>query len=103
MRARVAVAASERHARLGQTQLRPDNVDDALVHAVQAKKFHAELCDVFLERLSQLLGLWIEKRSLAKIRRHDVVDGREGAFTKRHIHAFFAQHVERRRGRDLMN
>ena len=99
----VAVAASERHARLGKPELRSDDVDDALVHAVQAEKLHAELCDVFFERLSQLFGFLIEKRPLAKIRRHDVIDRREGTIAKRDIHAVFAQHIERRRGGYFMN
>ena len=43
VRGRVAVAADDRHARLGQAQLRPDHVDDALVLVVQVVEADAEL------------------------------------------------------------
>ena len=52
MRARVAVTAGKRHSGLGQTQLRPDDVDDALVHAIQPEKFHTKLFNVLLKSLS---------------------------------------------------
>ena len=62
--ARMAVAACQRHPRLGQAELRPDDVHDPLVHAVQAEKLDAELLDVSLQRLGKLFrflsrnGLW---------------------------------------------
>ncbi len=99
----MAVAACERHARLGESQLRADNMDDALVHAVQAEEFHAELRDVSFQRLGEIFRLFVEKRPLAHVGGNDMVNGRKRAIAKRHIHAVFPQHIERRRGGDLMN
>ena len=52
---RVAVAADDGHARLGQPQFRPDDVDDAPVGAVHAVQRNAEIVAVFLQR-GDLLG-----------------------------------------------
>ena len=89
MGARMAVAAGERHARLRQTQLRSDDMDDALVHAVEAEKFDAELCDVSFQRLGEIFGLLILERPLAHVGGHDVIDGRKGTIAKCHVHTLF--------------
>ena len=46
VRGRVAVAADDRHARLRQSQFRPDHMDDALVAVVQIVKADAEILAV---------------------------------------------------------
>ena len=94
---------AKRHARLGKSQLRADDMDDALVHAVEAEKFDAELCDVSFQRLSEIFRLFVEKRPLAHVGGNDMVDGGKRAIAKRHVHAVFSQHVERRRRGDLVN
>src|SRR5262249_40330949 len=51
VRARVAIAAGECHSGLGQTQLRSDDVNNALVGVVQTEKFNTKLFDVLLKCL----------------------------------------------------
>ena len=62
-----------------------------------------ELAAVALERRRHLLGHHVEERPLLRARRHDVIDGREGALGKRDAPAVLAQHVERLRARDFVN
>jgi len=50
VRRSVAVAARDRHARLSETQLRPDHVDDALVLAADVVEGNPVLGAVALER-----------------------------------------------------
>ena len=51
VRGGVGVAADDRHARLGDAQLRPDDVDDALALGAERVQRDAELVAVGLERL----------------------------------------------------
>ena len=64
---RVRVAADDRHARLGDAQLRPDDVDDSLVAVAQRVEPDVELGAVPVERGQLLLGQLV-----------DVVDRRWG-------------------------
>ena len=80
----------QRHAGLRHSQLRPDDVDDALVHAVEPKELDAELLDVIFQRLTQLFGFLIEKWPFANIGGDDVIDGCKGSLRKRYIHARLA-------------
>ena len=63
----VAVAADDGHSRLGQAELRADDVDDALVGAVQAHQADAKLAAVFLE-LANLLEAHLVGESHAPLR-----------------------------------
>ena len=56
VRGGVAVAADDRHARLGDAELGPDDVDDALVLGAQRVDRDAELLAVALERLRPARG-----------------------------------------------
>jgi hypothetical protein len=103
VRRRVAVAARDGHARLREAELGTDHVHDALVGAAECVERNAVLAAVALERRHHLLGHQVGERALAVRRRHDVVDGREGAARTRHAEAAGAQHVERLRARDLVD
>ena len=83
VRGRVAVAARDGHARLGQPELRPDDVDDALVAAVGRRRADAELAAVALERRPSSLPPSRRRTAGAAIGRHDVVDGGERALGER--------------------
>ena len=103
VRRRVAVAARDRHAGLRQSQLRPDDMDDALVGVRDVVERDAELAAVLLERRHHLLGKHVEKRPALIERRHDVIDRRERAVRKRHLAAPHPQHVERLRARHFVD
>src|SRR6516164_11177876 len=77
MRRGVAVAADDRHARLAQTLLGPDDVDDALVKAGDRKVRDPEFLDVALEHVDLKLRLGIgDSRGAGRpIGRRDVVVG----------------------------
>ena len=51
MRGGVGVAADNRHAGLGETQLGADNVNDALIGVTQGMQAHAELLRVLAQRV----------------------------------------------------
>jgi hypothetical protein len=99
----VAVAARQRHARLREPKLGPDDVNDTLVQAIQAEELDAELLDVSLQRLGQFFRFLVKKRPLAQIGRHNVIDRGKRPVAEGHVHARFPQHVESRRGGDLVN
>jgi hypothetical protein len=93
VRARVAVAADDRHARLRQTELRADDVDDALLGRVDVVELDAELAAVAPERLdcSPRRGLrWAN----CDRGRDVVVDGRESQIGRRTRRPACAQPVE---------
>ena len=62
VRGRVAVAANYRHARLGQSQLRPDHVHDALAVARKAVAFDAEIAAILFQPLDLRRGYFVENR-----------------------------------------
>src|SRR5262245_65878548 len=99
----MAIAAGERHSRLGQAQLRTDHVDDALVLVVQMEKLYTKLRNVFFQSLMQLLGFGIKKRPGSNMSGYDVVDRRERPFWKCHVHNLLAQHVESGRRSNFVN
>jgi len=99
----MTIAAGERHSRLGQAQLRPDDVDNALVLVVQMEKLYAKLLNVSLQGLMQLLGFGIKKRPGTNISRHDVIDRRKSPLRKRDVHALLAQHIEGWRRGNFVN
>src|ERR1700754_900563 len=52
----VRVTADDREARLGETQLRPDHVDDALLRVAERPDLHPELGAVLPQRLDLRAG-----------------------------------------------
>ena len=76
VRARVRVAADDRHAGLGQAELRADDVDDALARRADAVERDAELGAVRLELRDLGGGLQVQHRQVARRRRDRVVRGR---------------------------
>ena len=84
-------------------ELGSDDMDDALVGAVDVVERDAELAAVLLERRHHFLGEHVEKRPALVERRHDVIDGRERAVRKRHLAAAHPQHVERLRARHFVD
>ena len=106
MRRGVAVATRDRHAGLCKSELRTDNMHDALVvaeRAVGTGQGNAEFAAVLLERDGHLFRDHVEKRTAAAVGRYDVVDGGEGAIGKCDVPPVLAQHVERLRAGDFVN
>ena len=101
----VRVAADDRHARLGQPQLRPDDVDDALVLGAQRVDGDAELVAVALERLDLRAAERVldARRDRRAVGRDVVVGGRDRAVRAADRAAGEAQAVERLRARDLVD
>ena len=97
------VAAGDGHARLGEPQLRPDDVDDPLIFRIQPEEGDAVLGDVALQRLVHLLGERIAQRPHLAIGGHDVVHRGEGALGIQHRQAAFLQHLERLRRSHLVD
>ncbi len=100
---RVAVAARDRHPRLGQAELRPDHMDDALRAALKIEQPHAVLAAVALERGEHVLRHHVDERPAHIARRHDVIDGRDRAFRILHPPAPRPKHVERLRAGHLVD
>ena len=103
VRGGVAVAAGDGHPRLGEAELRADDVDDALVVAAEAEQRHAELAAVALEGRHHLLRHLVGEGAGLAVGGHDVVDRREGAIRKRDALAAQAQHVEGLGAGDLVH
>lgn len=99
----VRVAARDRHARLGEPELRADHVDDALLAASRIEEVDAVLATVALELGHHRFGELVGERAPVRIGRDDVVDGRERALGMAHAQAHVAQHRERLRARDLVD
>ena len=84
VRGRVAVAARDRHARLRQPELGADHVDDALVRrrpastAAMPKSRQLRSSDVVISS-----AITSRNGRCCALRRHDVIDRREGALRKR--------------------
>ena len=101
----VGVAADDRHARLGDAELGPDDVHDALVLGAQRVDRDAELRAVALERLDlHAAELVLDPRGDRRaVGRHVVVGGRERAVGPADRAAGEPQAVERLRARDLVD
>ena len=79
VRRRVAVAARDGHARLGEPEFGSDHVDDALAARGVVVEGDAEVAAVALERREHRLGHRVLERPREAAGRHDVVDGGERA------------------------
>src|SRR5258708_31421258 len=80
MRRGVRIAANDRHSRLRQALLGTENVDYALLDAVEIVEFYAELAAVFTQRRHLLCGYRVFKRQITIYGRNSVVDRSEGEF-----------------------
>ena len=94
VRGRVAVAADDRHARLGEPELGADDVDDALAGAAQREERDAELGAVALERLDLGGRERVGDAGLAADGGDVVVDRGERQVGPAHVAAGQAQAVE---------
>ena len=99
----VAVAADDRHAGLRQALLRADDVDDALVEAVDREIGHAELDDVAFERLDLQPRLRLVDAGRAVAGRDVVVGDRERRVGPAHLAAGELQPLEGLRRRHLVD
>src|SRR5688572_1980545 len=71
-------------------------MDNSLIGAIQSKEFHTELLDVLFKGLCQFFSFTIKKGPATNIGRNDMIHCRESSLWKRHVHALFPQHIERR-------
>ncbi len=106
VRARVAVAADDRLARLRGAELGADDVHDAAPVVLQPDQVEAELGTVELE-LADLAGRGLERDRLAaedlrRVGRGRMVHGDQGAVRPPHLQPAAAQHRECLRRRDLV-
>ena len=100
--ARMAVAAHDREARKRDAELRSDDVDDALARLAVGEQRHPELRAVPRERAELSPG----ERPLvdrATVRRHVVIDRREGPIRSPDGSSRLPQTVERLRRGHLVN
>jgi hypothetical protein len=93
----MAVAAGDRHARLRQPELGPDDVDDPLPAVVEPRQPDPEVPAVALERGDHVLGQHVEEGARLLTGRHDVVDRGKRPVGARHRPAARPQGVERLR------
>src|SRR5262249_38008428 len=103
VRGRVAVAAGDRHARLRQSELGTDDVDDALRSAREIEQPHARIAAVALERAEHVLRHRVEERPRLIFRRDDVIDGCDLAVRETNPPPARFQHVEGLRARDFVD
>ena len=101
----VGVAADDRHAGLGDAELRPDDVDDALAVGAERVDGDAELRAVALERLDLHAAELVldERGGGGAVGRRVVVGGGERAVGAADRAAGEAQAVEGLRARDLVD
>ena len=103
VRAGVAVTADDRHARLGETELRTDDVDDALVEVAERVQPDAELLGVPAQRLDLGAGDGVLDRLVPVDGRDVVVLGRDGQVGAADGPAAEPQPLERLRAGDLVD
>ena len=99
----VAVAAGDRHARLRQSELRANHVDNALMSAVDAEQLDAVLPAVAFERRQHVLRHHVDERPPLVERWNDVIDRRHGPLGHRDAQPARLEHVERLRRGDFVN
>src|SRR5205085_9762552 len=103
VRGGVAVAAHNRHARLSQTQLRADDVNDALTVGANVVERYAELAAVSSESLYLPGRCRVRNRQTTVCRRHIMVNRRERQIGPTDDATRRAQSVERLRRSDFVN
>ena len=103
MGCRVAVAAGDRHAGLGEALLRADHVHDPLFAAGRVEQPDPVLATVALEFAHHRLGEFVRERTHLRIGRDDVIDGGASALGEAYRQPQLAQHREGLGARDLVN
>ena len=97
VRAGVAVAADNGHARLRQSQFRADHVHDALLGGIHIEQRHAELFAVLLQGLNLPRRNGIGDGRAARLGGNVVVDRRDRALRLAHLATGHSQSLERLR------
>src|SRR6185437_6630141 len=88
VRGGMRVAADDGHARLGDAELGADDVDDALVAAVDVIEFNAKVGTVFAERVNLRSGDLVDDVETAFQRSgHVVINGGDAAVRTAHLAA----------------
>ncbi len=103
MRRGMAVAANDRHARLREPLFRADDVDDALVDAIDREIGDAKIADILLERVDLQLGFRLVDAGLTIARRDVVVAHGHRRVGPAHLAAGEAQPLESLRRRHFMD
>ena len=103
VRAGMAVAADDGHARLSQSQLRADHVHNALIGRIHIEQRHAEIFAVLLQSLNLPRRNGIGDGRAARLGRNIVIHGRDRAMGLTHLAASYAQSLECLRRSDLVH
>src|ERR1044072_6979400 len=103
MRARVAIAANDRHARTSESELWSNDVNDALFGRVDVVELNAKLVTVSAQWLDFISGNSVSDRKTAIGGRNVVIDRGESEIRASHLAACLAQTVKRLRRRHLVN
>ena len=103
VRARVTVAANDRHARLRQTKLWSNHVHDALFRRVNVEQLNAKLFAVASQRFDLIGRDCIGDRQTAIRRRHVVIDRAKRQIRTAHTTACLSQTVKSLGRRDLVD
>ena len=103
MRRGVRIAAHDGHPGLGQAELGPDDVDDALRRGADAVERDPELGAVALELVDLGGRLEVQHRQPARRRRDGVIGGRDRLRRPTHAEASLPEPGEGLRGRDLVD
>ncbi len=99
----VAVAADDGLARLGNAQLRADDVHDALVFAVHVEQAYASFAAIFFEGVELQLGVLVEDGQGAVGGRNGMVHHGESEIGAADLAAFDAKSREGLRGSAFVN
>src|SRR6476646_6722475 len=103
MRGSVAVAANNRLSRLRDSQLRPDDVYDALILAVHIEQADAGLFAILFQRVELRFGILVDNRQETVFGGYRVIHHCESQVGAAHFAAFRAQAGERLRRSAFVN
>ena len=99
----VTVTADDRHARLREAQLRPDDVHNALLGIVEVEQPDAKFATVFAQRVDLLFGNQVDDRQRPIGGRNVVIGRGDGQFGSSHAAASEAEALERLRAGHLVD
>jgi hypothetical protein len=99
----VAVAADDGEAGLGDAELRPDDVDDALILAVHVEQGNARFAAVAFEGFELAARVGVEDGKLAVFRGDGMIHHREGKLGLAHLASGRFEPRERLRRSPFMN
>src|SRR5207247_997119 len=103
VRRRMAGAARDGHAALREAQLRPDDVDDALLARRHVEELQIEVLHVAVHVRGHLLRLGVGVGTGLVGRRDDVIERAERALRHAHLELQLLEHLEGLRRRDLVD